>query len=238
MRKKTLTIDVVTLFPEMFKGPLDESIIKIAQGKKLVKIVVHNLRDYTHDRHKSADDKPFGGGPGMVMKPEPIFECVEALKKKGKTKRVIFLSPQGKRFEQKKAHELSRSAGVILLCGHYEGVDQRVLDHLIDEEISIGDFVTSGGETPALCLIDSVVRLVPGVLGNKDSLLSESFQNGLLDYPHYTRPRVFRTHEVPEILFSGNHAAVEKWRTEQALMITKKRRKDLFPPAPRTHKKK
>ena len=173
MKRKPLQIDVVTLFPTFFNSPLQESIVKIAQNKKFVTIAIHNLRDYTYDLHRTCDDKPFGGGPGMVMKPEPIFECIENIKKKHPKRRVIYLTPQGKPLHQKKLEELSRLSGFILLCGHYEGVDQRIRDHLVDEEISIGDFVLTGGEIPALCLIDGIIRLIPGVLGNKESLKHE-----------------------------------------------------------------
>ncbi len=228
MKRKSLNIDVVTLFPQFFTSPLSESIVKIAQNKRFVKINIHNLRDYTHDLHKTCDDKPFGGGPGMVMKPEPIFECIEKILIKHPRRRVIYLTPQGKPLYQKKLKELSRLNGFILLCGHYEGMDQRVREHLVDEEISIGDYVLTGGEAAALCLIDGVVRLIPGVLGNKESLRHESFQGHYLDYPHYTRPRKFRTYTVPEVLASGNHRAVDEWRRTKAIENTRKKRKDLL----------
>ncbi|MFH1383590.1 MAG: tRNA (guanosine(37)-N1)-methyltransferase TrmD [Candidatus Omnitrophota bacterium] len=228
MEKGPLYIDIVTLFPNFFKSPLQESIIKIAQKKKAVAITVHNVRDYTVDLHRTCDDKPFGGGPGMIMKPEPIFKCVEMVRRKRKKSCVIYLTPQGERLSQKKLKKLSQSNGFILLCGHYEGVDQRVRDYLVDEELSIGDFVLTGGETPALCLIDGIVRLIPGVLGNNESLKRESFQNNCLDHPHYTRPRTFRTYAVPEVLVSGNHRAVEMWRQQQSLLNTKTKRKDLL----------
>lgn len=219
----TLEIDVVTLFPKFFKGPLDESLIKKAQEKKLVKLRVHNLRDYAHDRHKTADDKPFGGGPGMVMKPEPIFECVEAVRREGW---VVLLDPQGEPLNQKRAKRLAGRGHLILICGHYEGVDQRVKDHLVHQEISAGDFITMGGEAPALCLIEAVMRFVPGVLGNQNSLAEETFEEGL-EYPHYTRPREFRGWKVPEVLVSGHHGEVLKWRKKSAGELTKKRRPDL-----------
>ena len=228
MKKGPLQIDVVTLFPHFFESPLKESIIKIAQKKKAIRIRVHNLRDYTHDRHRTCDDKPFGGGPGMVMKVEPIFECIETLKKKRPPSRLIYMSPQGRRLTQKKLEALSRLKRIILLCGHYEGVDQRVQDHLVDEEISIGDYVLTGGESPALCLIDGIVRLLPGVLGNRHSLKHESFQNERLDHPHYTRPQTFRSLSVPDVLVSGNHKTIEKWRERQALITTKRKRKDIL----------
>ncbi|MBI4430166.1 MAG: tRNA (guanosine(37)-N1)-methyltransferase TrmD [Candidatus Omnitrophica bacterium] len=221
-----LSIDVLTLFPGMFKGPLEESILKIAEKKGLVRIRIHDIRAYTTDRHKKADDKPFGGGPGMVMKAEPIFRAIEDIC--DGPSRKIYLTPDGKPFTQSVAKRLSEEPRILLLCGHYEGVDQRVREHLMDEEISIGGFVMTGGEIPALCVIDALVRLVPGVLGNVASLDHESFNDGLLDYPHYTRPRAFRGHAVPEVLISGNHEEVEKWRRKQALQRTKNRRPDLL----------
>ena len=223
-----LHVDVVTLFPEMFEGPFGESILRIAQEKGLVKLKVINLRDYTKDRHQTADDKPFGGGAGMVMKPEPIFECIEALKKKSPKAWVILTTPSGKPLKQKMAWDLSKKKHLILICGHYEGVDERVRDHLVDEEISLGDFVLTGGEIPAMAIVDAVTRLIPGVLGNADSIQHESFQEGLLEYPHYTRPRVFRTFSVPEVLFSGDHKKVDRWRKEQAKIRTHERRPDLM----------
>ena len=210
-----MRIDVVTLFPEMFRGPFKESIIRIAKKKRLVKIRVVDLRKYTKDKHRTADDKPYGGGPGMVMKPEPIFECVEDLKKRSKDAHVILLSPAGRRFDQKRAHDLSKKNHLILIAGHYEGVDERVSEHLVDEQISLGDFVLTGGEIPAMAIVDGVTRLLPGVLGNAQSLTHESFQEGLLDYPHYTRPRVFRGYSVPDVLVSGDHDEVDRWRKEQ-----------------------
>jgi tRNA (guanine37-N1)-methyltransferase len=227
MKKEPLPIDVITLFPDFFKSPLNESIVKIAQ-KKHVRITIHDLRAFTTDKHRTCDDKPFGGGPGMVMKPEPLFKCIEAIKKQRPKSRVIFLTPQGEKLTQNTLTELSHSDGFILLCGHYEGVDQRVRDALVDQEISIGDYVLTGGEVPALCVIDGVIRLIPGVLGNEQSIIHESFQELLLDHPHYTRPAVYRSLEVPEVLRSGDHAQVEKWRHKKALEITKKRRKDLY----------
>lgn len=223
-------IDIVTIFPAFFKGPLEESLIKKAREKKLIDVRVHDLRKYTHDRHKTVDDKPFGGGPGMVMKPDPIFECVEDIRSKHPEARVILLDARGERLTQKKAQELAGRKHLILLCGHYEGIDHRVHEHLADELISIGDFVTMGGEAPSLCLIESVVRLLPGVIGNQDSLKEESFlqdvENGL-EYPQYTRPRDFRGWKVPDVLVSGNHAEMKKWRTSISREVTKKRRPDL-----------
>ncbi|HXV27526.1 MAG TPA: tRNA (guanosine(37)-N1)-methyltransferase TrmD [bacterium] len=220
-----MKIDIVTLFPRFFESPLEESILKRAQKKGLVKIRIHNLRDYTHDRHKTADDKPFGGGAGMLMKPEPIFECVEAIRKKGW---VVLLDPQGRPFTQKVAGELAKKKHLILIAGHYEGVDHRVREHLADDEISIGDFITMGGEGPALCVLESLVRLVPGVLGNQESLVHESFQTQGLECPQYTRPRDFRGWKVPEALVSGHHREVETWRKKTAEKVTKEKRPDLL----------
>jgi len=221
-----LTIDVFTLFPNVFKSPLGESILKIAQEKGLVQIRVHNLRDYTSDRHRTADDKPFGGGPGMVMKLEPIDRAFKNICTDGQRK--IFLTPQGRTFTQDMARRLAQTPKIALLCGHYEGVDERVREGLIDEEIALGDFVLTGGEIPALCVIDAVTRLVPGVLGNTSSLDDESFNNGTLDYPHYTRPRVYQGKAVPETLVSGNHKEIDAWRKKEAAKRTRLRRPDLL----------
>ena len=223
-----LKFDVITLFPDMFTGPLTESMVKIAQEKKKVEINVHNLRDYAHDKHKTCDDRPFGGGAGMVMKADVLFEAIEAVQKKRKQAKVILLSPAGKPFTQKMAKQLSREKEVIFVCGHYEGVDERVIKRKIDKEISIGDFVLTGGELPAMCIIDSVTRLLPGVLGNEESAEHESFQKSLLDYPHYTRPRELNGDKVPSVLLSGDHEKISTWRKEQALKLTKKKRPDLL----------
>lgn len=220
-----LVIDIVTLFPGFFASPLEESLLKKAQAKGLVKFHVRDIRDWTHDRHKTADDKPFGGGAGMVMKPEPLFECVEEI---GKDAWVVLLDPQGVPMKQKLIQRLAKKKHLVLIAGRYEGVDQRVKDHLIDQEISVGDFVTMGGEAPALCLIEAVTRLVPGVLGNSESLQHESFQAGILEYPQYTRPHKFRGWKVPDVLVSGNHREVEQWRQEVARRVTLKKRPDLF----------
>lgn len=223
-------IDIVTIFPAFFKGPLEESLIKKAREKRLIDVRVHDLRKYTRDKHKTVDDKPFGGGPGMVMKPDPIFECVEDIKSSRPGAKVIMLDARGERLTQKKAQQLSNESQLILICGHYEGIDHRVHEHLADELISIGDFVTMGGEAPSLCLIEAVVRLVPGVIGNQESLKEESFlqdvENGL-EYPQYTRPRDFRGWKVPDVLVSGNHKEVKKWREKISKEVTKKRRPDL-----------
>lgn len=225
-----LDIDVVTIFPDFFKGPLDESLIKKAQEKDLIRVQVHDLRDYTHDRHNTVDDKPFGGGPGMVMKPEPIFECVEKIRAKalpaGRQGWVILMDPQGEPLTQKLAKKLAGKKHLVLICGHYEGVDQRVKDHLVDQEISVGDFITMGGEAPALCLLESVTRLIPGAIGNKESLAEETFEEGL-EYPQYTRPRIYRGWKVPDVLASGHHAEIKKWRRETAREVTRKKRPDL-----------
>ena len=225
-----MRIDVLTLFPKIFNGPLTESIIKRAVKRGLVKIKIHNLRDSTKDRHRTCDDKPFGGGPGMVMKPDPIFEAVEYVKKLNRVKRprIVLLSPQGQKLNQELLKKFSRRKNLIIICGHYEGVDERVRKHLITDEVSIGDYITTGGELPATVLIDSVIRLIPGVLGNKDSSILESFQNSLLEYPQYTRPAVYRKMKVPAELLSGNHAVIARWRQSEAIKKTKNKRPDLL----------
>ena len=226
-----MKIDVLTIFPGMFDAVLGESIIKRAQQKKIAKINIHDLRAYTADRRRTVDDKPFGGGPGMVLKIEPIYKAVKEVLGKGggkKNCKVILLSPQGKRLNQRMAKRLSRLDRLLLICGHYEGLDERVRELVVDEEISIGDYILTCGELPAMVLIDSVIRLIPGVLGDKDSKLSESFENNLLEYPQYTRPASFCGNGVPEVLLSGNHKRIKKWRDEQALKRTKKRRPDLL----------
>lgn len=237
-----MKIDILTLFPGMFKGLVDESMLKIAQRKELVSLSVHNLRKWTHDRHRTADDKPYGGGAGMVMKVEPVYEALAAILgngprgsgggKKGARRRavkrkVVLMTPQGKRFSQKKALSLSRLERLALICGHYEGVDERIRE-LADEEISIGDYVLTGGELPACVVVDAVVRLIPGVLGAGESAFDESFQDGLLEYPHYTRPRVFRGMKVPEVLLNGDHRKIALWRKKEALKRTKARRPDMY----------
>jgi len=221
-----MKIDVLTLFPEMFAGPLDVSIIQRARSAGLLELRIHNLRDYTHDRHKTVDDKPFGGGPGMVLKPEPIFEAVESLASE-KT-RVILMTPIGRTFDQATARMLAPQEHLLLLCGSYEGVDERVRESLVDDELSIGDFVLTNGGLPAMVVIDAVTRLLPGVLGDDESSRDESFSQGLLEYPHYTRPAEFRGMKVPEVLLSGNHAEIARWRAEQANLRTAKRRPDLM----------
>ena len=237
MAKKPLfKIDIVTLFPEMFAGPLTESIIKRARERGLVKINIHNLRDYTRDKHRAADDKPFGGGPGMVLKPEPIFRAVKKLRKRGS--RVILLGPGGQKLKQPALKRLAEFKHLILLCGHYEGVDERV-KKIVLEEISIGDYILTGGELPAMVLVDALVRLVPGVLGDAKSAEEESFSSGLLgqlemksltglEYPQYTRPASYRGIKVPQILLSGNHEKIKQWREKQAQKRTLAQRPDLI----------
>ena len=221
-----MKIDVLTLFPAMFAGPLDESIVKRAREAGLLDLKIHNLRDWTHGRHKTVDDRPFGGGPGMLLKVEPLFEAIESLQRE-KTK-VILLSPSGRKLTQEIARELSQSEDLLLVCGSYEGFDERVREALADDELSIGDYVLTNGALPAMVLIDAVVRLLPGVLGDDESSHDESFSHGLLEYPQYTRPAEFRGMKVPEVLLSGNHAEIEKWRREQAKMRTEKQRPDLL----------
>jgi tRNA (guanine37-N1)-methyltransferase len=225
-----LTIDVLTLFPEMFTGFLNTSILKRAIDRELVAIRPHNFREHTHDKHRTVDDYTFGGGSGMILKSEPIFETVEAIKAEiEKTEiPVILLSPQGRLFTQSVAQELSRQERMVFICGRYEGVDERVREHLVTDEISIGDYVLSGGELPAMVVIEATVRLVPGVLGSEESARDESHVAGLLEYPQYTRPAVYRGWAVPEVLLSGNHAEIARWRYEQAVARTRERRPDLF----------
>jgi tRNA (guanine37-N1)-methyltransferase len=221
-----MRIDVLTLFPGMFAGPLDESIMKRAREAGLLDLKIHNLRDFAHDRHKTVDDRPFGGGPGMLLKPEPIFEAVEALARE-KT-RVILLSPSGRPFRQAIARELAAVDDLLLIVGHYEGFDERVREQLADDELSIGDYVLTNGALPAMVVIDAVTRLLPGVLGDDESANEESFSQGLLEYPQYTRPSEFRGMKVPEVLLSGNHAEIARWRAEQATLRTKERRPDIL----------
>ena len=227
-RRYKMKIDVLTLFPAMFAGPLDESIVMRARETGLLDLKIHNLRDWTHDRHKTVDDRPFGGGPGMLLKPEPLFEAIESLKRE-KT-RVILMSPAGRKFNQAIAHELAQQEDLLLVTGHYEGFDGRVREKLADDELSIGDYVLTNGALPAMVVIDAVVRLLPGALGDDESSRDESFSPGMpgLEYPQYTRPAEFRGMKVPEVLLSGNHAEIEKLRREQTKALTKKRRPDLM----------
>ncbi len=226
-----MRIDIITIFPGMFSPVLDESIIKRAQEKKKVRIYIHDLRDFTGDKHRKVDDRPFGGGSGMVMGAEPIFKAVEKIKggagKKAGAK-VILLTPQGTTLNQPLAKKLARCKHLILMCGHYEGIDERVRSGLVDEEISIGDYVLTGGELPAMVLVDAMVRLVPGVLGDKNSLNFESFEGNLLEYPQFTRPAVFRGMSVPAVLLSGDHKKIEVWRKQEALRRTRQQRPDLL----------
>lgn len=220
-----MKIDVLTLFPEMFVGPLDASIVRRARETGMLNFRVINLRDYTHDRHKTVDDRPFGGGPGMLLKPEPIFEAVESLT--GENTRVILLSPSGRTFNQSIARELSKESHLLMLSGSYEGFDERIREQLADDELSIGDYVLTNGALPAMVIVDAVTRLLPGVLGDDASSVDESFSHGRLEYPHYTRPAEFRGLKVPDVLLSGNHAEIEKWRLEQSQKRTRERRPDL-----------
>ena len=221
-----MKIDVLTLFPAMFAGPLDESIIMRARKSGRLELKIHQLRDWTHDKHKTVDDRPFGGGPGMLLKPEPIFEAVESLKREGT--KVILLSPSGRQFNQSIARELAQEKDLLLVTGHYEGFDERIREALADDELSIGDYVLTNGALPAMVVIDTIARLLPGVLGDDASSSDESFSHGLLEYPQWTRPADFRGMKVPDVLVSGNHAEIEKWRREQAQTRTQEQRPDLL----------
>ena len=221
-----MRIDVLSLFPEMFAGPLDVSMVKRARDRGLLDLKIHNLREWTHDRHKTVDDRPFGGGPGMVLKPEPIFEAVESLATEAT--RVILMTPVGRSFNQAIARELAVKPHLLFICASYEGVDERVVETLVHDELSIGDYVLTNGGLPTMVVIDAITRLIPGVLGDDESALDESFSHGLLEYPHYTRPAEFRGMKVPEILLGGHHAEIEKWRREQARRRTAERRPDLL----------
>jgi len=221
-----MKIDILTLFPEICRAPLSESMMKRAQENQIVDLRIHNLRDWTTDKHHVVDDAPFGGGQGMVMKPEPIFAAVEDLR--NRESKIILMSPAGRRFDQTMATDLSKESHLIVICGHYEGVDQRVIEHLVDLEISIGDYVLTNGAIAAVVLVDAVVRLLPGVLGHEHSAADDSFSTGLLEGPQYTRPAEFRGWKIPEVLLSGNHAEIAKWRKEQAIKRTKQNRPDLL----------
>jgi len=229
-----MLIDVLTLFPQMFDGPLSESIVKRAREKGRLNINLIDFRDFCTDKHKQVDDYPYGGGAGMVIKPEPLFRAVEFLKQKREYFKnessipIIYLTPQGRLFNQQLAKELGKKEYLILICGHYKDIDYRVREHLITDEISIGDYVLSGGEIPAMVLIDAVTRLLPDVLGNEESAKTDSFEDKLLDCPYYTRPKNFHGYKVPEVLLSGNHQKIAQWRKHKALEITKKNRTDLF----------
>ena len=219
-----MKFDILTLFPEMFK-PLNESIIKKAIEKKLIEINLINIRDFSKDKHKKVDDTPYGGGAGMVIKPDVVYDAYKSID--GDDAKVIYMSPQGKTLNQKKVEELAKNNHLIILCGHYEGIDQRVIDKIVDEEISIGDYVLTGGEIPAMVLIDTVSRYVEGVISS-ESRYEETFSNELLEYPQYTRPEVFEEMKVPEILLSGNHEKIKEWRKEKSIEITKKKRPDIL----------
>ncbi len=225
-----MQFDVLTLFPEMFE-PIKQSILGKAIENEKIKLKLINIRDFSKDKHKKVDDTPYGGGAGMVMKPDVVYDAYKSVYEENA--KVIYLSPQGKTLNQKKVEELSKEKHLILLCGHYEGIDQRVIDKIVDEEISIGDYVLTGGEIPAMVLIDTVSRYIDGVL-SQESIKEESFSEGLLEYPQYTRPEVFEGEKVPEILLSGHHENIEKWRKEQALKITKQKRPDLLKKEDRT----
>ncbi len=223
-----LRFDIITIFPDMFGPILNESILKRAQEKKKVAIHIHDLRDYTDDKkHRKIDDRPYGGGPGMLMMPQPLFDAVKAIKGRRQVK-IIYTSPSGQPFSQIHAKRLTRSKNLIIICGHYEGIDERVREHLVDEEISLGDYVLTGGEIPAMALVDAITRLIPGVLGKMESLLHESFEGNLLEGPQYTRPANFRGKKVPDVLLSGDHQRIENWRKSKALGLTKKVRPDLL----------
>jgi len=229
-----MQIDILTLFPQMFQGPFSVGILKRAIDRGLIQVNIHNIRDYTHDKHHTVDDYAYGGGAGMVLKPEPIFEAVESIKSEVSLGQgvsqlpIILLTPQGRLFGQHIAQELSRYSHLILICGRYEGVDERVGEHLVTDEISIGDYVLGGGELAAMVVVDAVARLLPGVLGSEASPLDDSHTTGLLEYPQYTRPDVYRGWAVPEVLLSGDHAQVARWRREQAILRTLKRRPELL----------
>ena len=222
-----MRIDYLTLFPEMFEGVLNHSILKRAQDKGMLAVNTVNFRDYAENKHNQVDDYPFGGGQGMVLKPEPIFNALESLQQTPET-RVILMCPQGEPFTQEKAQELSEAEHLVFICGHYEGYDERIREHLVTDEISIGDYVLTGGELPAMTMTDAIVRLIPGVLGNQQSHEDDSFQDGLLEFPQYTRPREYRGMNVPEVLLSGNHARIDAWRREQKLLRTYRNRPDLL----------
>lgn len=224
-----MKIDILTLFPEMFEQVLGSSIIGKAADKGLVQFRVKNFREYAVNKHGQVDDYPYGGGPGMVLRPEPLFAAVEELTKDlSSPPRVLLMCPQGERYDQRMAEQLAKERHLVFICGHYEGYDERIREHLITDEISIGDFILTGGELPAMTIIDSIVRLLPGALGNESSAVTDSFSDGLLEHPHYTRPATFRGWSVPEVLLSGHHAKIEEWRREQSVRRTLERRPELL----------
>lgn len=223
-----MRIDILTLFPEMFDGPFQHSIIKRAVQKKLTEIVIHNIRDFSENKHNKVDDYPYGGEPGMVVMIQPIYKCISFLKSQRDYDEVIFMTPDGELFDQQIANGMSMHGNIILLCGHYKGIDERIREHLVTREISIGNFVLSGGELPAMVVVDALVRLLPGVLNDETSALSDSFQNGLVSPPVYTRPANFNGWEVPEVLLSGNDKLIDQWKDKKAVERTEKRRPDLI----------
>ncbi|MBP6343339.1 MAG: tRNA (guanosine(37)-N1)-methyltransferase TrmD [Candidatus Omnitrophica bacterium] len=222
-----MRFDVITIFPNVFSAIFNESIVKRAQEKKKVEIRVHDLRDFTLDKHRKVDDRPFGGGPGMVLSAQPFFDAIKRIKGRRKA-HVIYMDPGGKPFAQAQAKQLTKHKNLIIICGHYEGIDERVRECLVDESISIGDYVLTGGEIPAMVVVDAVTRLIPGVLGKEESLVRESFEHNLLEAPTYTRPANFRGLKVPDVLLSGNHLAIQKWQNDEAVKRTKKYRPDLL----------
>jgi tRNA (guanine37-N1)-methyltransferase len=225
-----MRFDLITIFPEFFQGPFEFGIIRRAIKRGIVSIDIHDLRDFTHDKHMMVDDRPFGGGDGMVLKPEPLFRAVEWVQDKSRSKKTatVFLTPQGRRFDQQMASRFAELDQAILICGRYEGIDQRVIDNLVTDEVSIGDYVLSGGELPAMVLVDAVVRLLPDALGSETSAVNESFSSGLLDFPHYTRPAEYRGFDVPEVLQNGNHKQIAEWRRIKAIEKTLQNRPDLI----------
>ncbi len=226
--EELIRIDIITGFPDMFDSVFSSSIIKIGQEKNLVKIARHNLHDYAEDKYKHIDDTPFGGGAGMLIKCQPVFDCIEGLMSERKYDEIVYVTADGERLTQNTSNRLSLCRNIIILCGHFKGIDQRIRDTFVTMEISIGDFVLSGGELPAMVIVDSIVRLIPGVLGDMESGLEDSYMNGLLEAPNYTKPAEYRRMKVPDVLLSGNHAEIKKWREEQALSKTKARRPDLL----------
>lgn len=227
-----MRIDILTLFPEMFTGPFDTSIIKRAQNNGLLHINLHNIRDFSQNKHNTTDDTPYGGGAGMVMQAEPIFEAMEFITADKPAERVVMLCPQGRPFDQAMAKDLASQGRLVLICGHYEGIDERVKANLVTDEISIGDYVLTGGELPAMVVVDAVARMIPGVLGEMASAEADSFYDGLLEHPHYTRPRLYQDMDVPEVLLSGHHGKIAAWRRRQSLVRTLERRPDLLKTAP------
>jgi len=224
----SIRIDILSAVPKLLTSPLNESILKIAQEKKLAEIVVHDLRTFTHDKHHTLDESPYGGGAGMILKPEPIVECIESLQAQRTYDEIVYVSADGEPFTQKIANDLSLKSNIMILCGHYKGIDERVRQSVITRELSIGDYVLTGGELAALVIADAVVRVIPGVIGDGESALTDSFQDGLLDSPHYTRPAEYRGMKVPDVLLSGNHKEIAAWRDEERRKRTEERREDLI----------